>query len=260
MQRKALEKVQDLFSPLMLPSEITVQATECGVSNAWYQRPTVTICYEYLRDLVDMAPQAPSRDGITPYDAVLGQFLFTAAHEMGHAVFDLLDVPIFGRPEDAADQFAAYILLRIGKQDARKLIEGAAYMYKDYIGRPTVTVPVTAFADVHGAPMQRFYDLLCVGYGADSEMFAPLVDYIPKARVPGCKTEYGEINFAFQKLIEPHIDQSLKAEVLARNWVPADSAPPPRISDLPQAMQARASPESVPQSLKSQDVPASSLR
>jgi hypothetical protein len=32
MQRKALEKVQELFSPLMLPSEITVRATECGVS------------------------------------------------------------------------------------------------------------------------------------------------------------------------------------------------------------------------------------
>jgi hypothetical protein len=34
MQRKALEKVQELFSPLMLPSEITVRTTECGVSNA----------------------------------------------------------------------------------------------------------------------------------------------------------------------------------------------------------------------------------
>jgi Putative metallopeptidase len=260
MQRKALEKVQELFSPLMLPSEITVRTTECGISNAWYQRPTVSICYEYLRDVIDMAPKAPSRDGITPYDAVLGQFLFTAAHEMGHAVFDLLDVPIFGRPEDAADQFAAYILLRIGKQDARKLIEGAAYMYKDYVGRPTVTVPVTAFADVHGAPMQRFYDLLCIGYGADSEMFAALVDYLPKARVPGCKTEYGEVNFAFQKLIEPHVDQNLKNEVLSKSWVPADNAPPPRLSDLPQAKQGGTSPENVPQSLKSQDAPASSLR
>jgi hypothetical protein len=123
MQRNALERVQEVFSPLMLPSDITVRTTECGVSNAWYQRPTVTICYEYLRDLIDMAPKEPSRDGITPADAVVGQFLFTAAHEMGHAVFDLLDVPIFGRPEDAADQFAIYILLRIGKQDARKLVE-----------------------------------------------------------------------------------------------------------------------------------------
>jgi hypothetical protein len=250
LQRKALERVQELFSPLMLPSDITVRTTECGVSNAWYQRPTVTICYEYLRDLIDMAPKEPSRDGITPADAVVGQFLFTAAHEMGHAVFDLLDVPIFGRPEDAADQFAIYILLRIGKQDARKLIEGAAYMYKDYIGRPTVTVPVTAFADVHGAPMQRFYDLLCIGYGSDPETFAAVVDYLPKARVPGCKTEYGEVNFAFQKLIEPHVDQNLKGAVLSETWVPDDNAPPPRLTDLPQAKQGAASPDTIPQSLK----------
>ena len=152
---------------------------------------------------------------------------------------------------------AAYILLRIGKQDARKLIEGAAYMYKDYVGRPTVTVPVTAFADVHGAPMQRFYDLLCIGYGADSEMFAALVDYLPKARVPGCKTEYGEVNFAFQKLIEPHVDQNLKNEVLSKTWVPADNAPPPRLSDLPQAAEE---PPERSASLKSQDASASSLR
>ena len=133
-------------------------------------------------------------------------------------------------------------------------------MYKDYIGRPTVTVPVTAFADVHGAPLQRFFDLLCIGYGADSEMFAPLVNYLPPARVPGCKTEYGEINFAFQKLIEPHVDQKLRNDVLSKSWVPADDAPPPRISDLPPAKQGGASPETVPQSLKSQDAPASSLR
>jgi hypothetical protein len=89
----------------------------------------VTICYEYARDILKMAPQETSPDGITPEDAVVGQFLYTAAHEMGHAVFDLLDIPLFGRPEDAADEFAAHVLLRIGKEDARKLVEGAAYAY-----------------------------------------------------------------------------------------------------------------------------------
>src|ERR1700746_1288703 len=72
----------------------------------------------------------------------VGQFLYTASHEMGHAVFDLLNVPLFGRPEDDADQFAAYVLIRIGKNDARRLIEGAAYIYRDYVKNPTVTVPV----------------------------------------------------------------------------------------------------------------------
>jgi len=159
VERRALEQVQEIFSPLRLPLDLTVRIKDCGMSNAWYQRPTITICYEYVRDLIQTAPTQISPEGITPMDALAGQFLYTASHEMGHAVFDLLDVPLFGRPEDDADQFAAHVIIRIGQHDARRLIAGAAYMYKDYVKHPTITVPVTAFADVHGAPMQRLYNL-----------------------------------------------------------------------------------------------------
>jgi hypothetical protein len=38
-------------------------------------------------------------------------------HETGHAVFDLLEVPVLGREEDAADLFSAYIMLHFGKDD-----------------------------------------------------------------------------------------------------------------------------------------------
>ena len=44
---------------------------------------------------------------------------------MGHAVFDTLNVPLFGQPEDAADEFSTYMMLSFGKQDARRLIHGA---------------------------------------------------------------------------------------------------------------------------------------
>ena len=44
---------------------------------------------------------------------------------------------------------------------------GAFYMYKDYFKNPSVTVPVTPFADMHGAPMQRMYNLTCLAYGSD---------------------------------------------------------------------------------------------
>ena len=103
IEHHPLEKVQEIFSPLRLPIYLTVRTKECGISNAWYRRPDITICYEYLRDIVAMAPKEMSPDGISPMDAIVGQFLFTAAHEMGYAVFDYLDIPLFGRPEDDAD-------------------------------------------------------------------------------------------------------------------------------------------------------------
>ena len=238
IQHRPLEKVQEIFSPLRLPINLTVRTKECGISNAWYRRPDITICYEYLRDIVEMAPKEMSPDGISPMDAIVGQFLFTAAHEMGHAVFDYLDIPLFGRPEDDADQFAAHVLIKIGQQDSHRLISGAAYTYNEYVKNPTVTVRLIAFADVHGAPVQRLYNLLCLAYGAEPDTFSDVVDkgYLPKSRAPACKQEWGEVDFAFQKLIYPYIDRKLLNDVLSKSWLPDRSSPPPRMTDVPQAV------------------------
>ena len=54
---------------------------------------------------------------------------------------------------------------------------GAAYGYKADVRNPKVTVPLHAFSDAHGAPMQRFYNLLCIAYGADQETFGDPVDH-----------------------------------------------------------------------------------
>jgi Putative metallopeptidase len=74
-------------------------------------------------------------------------------------------VPIMGREEDAADQFAAYLLLQFAKDDARRLILGVAYAYNVDASKP-VPPKKNPFADEHGLPAQRFYNVLCMAYGA----------------------------------------------------------------------------------------------
>ncbi len=235
---RALEKMQEMFGSFRLPNDLSLVAKECGMANAWYQRPKVTICYEYVDD-IDKGVRKETRDGITHSDGVLGQFIYTVAHEMGHALFDTLNVPLLGRPEDAADEFATYMMLSFGKQEARRLIHGAAYGYKDYLRNPKVTVPLHAFSDAHGAPMQRFYNLLCIAYGADQETFGDLADHqhltetralfqghLPEGRARGCRIEFGELNFAFQHLIKPHMDQQLAKAVLQDGWLPDVLAEP----------------------------------
>ena len=232
-KNQTLEKLQEIFSPFKLPADLTIKTTECGMSNAWYQRPTLTICYEYLADILKNLPSEGAPSGITQTDAILGQFYYVVFHEMGHAMFDALNVPLFGRPEDAADQFAAYLMLHLGsKEDAHRLITGAAYTYKNDIQGTKVTAPLTAFSDVHGAPAQRFYNLLCMAYGADRQTFSDLVDkgYLPPARAKACRTEYGELNFAFQQLIKPYLDPELTKAVVQKGWLPEAierPAPPP---------------------------------
>jgi Putative metallopeptidase len=224
-ERRVLEKLQEIFSPFQLPIELTFKTVGCdGLSNAWYSRPIVTICYEYLAEIQRDMPKETTSAGVTPADAVLGQFFYAIAHETGHAMFDLLSVPIFGYQEDAADQFAGYIILQFGKVDARRLILGAAHSYKKYVQNPTVTAPLTAFSDEHGPPAQRFYNLLCLAYGADRVLFADFVEqnYLPKERAKICRGQYGELTYAFHQLIAPHLDRQLAKQVMDKSWLPSD--------------------------------------
>ena len=235
--RRALEKIQEILSPFRLPEELTIKTAECGVVNSWYTRenfkPTVTICYEYLKHILESLPNETTPAGVTPADAAAGQFFWITLHEVGHAIFDIFDVPIFGHEEDAADNFATYIILQFGKGQARRLIGGAAWAWRTYLGdykrNPMVRKRIAAFADKHGLPEERFYNLLCLAFGADSIQFADADDYLPPTRSPSCEFEYRTLVNAFHKEISPHIDQETARRVLDTNWLPD-----PRLKPVPQ--------------------------
>jgi hypothetical protein len=81
---------------------------------------------------------------------------------MAHAVYDVPKVPVLGMEEDAADFFAGYVMLQFGRDQARRLIIGAAYAYDRYLQSPTVTVPLAAFSASHSPPLQRYFNLTSV--------------------------------------------------------------------------------------------------
>jgi hypothetical protein len=68
--------------------------------------------YEFLADILKNATEKTLPIGVTRRDTIIGPLVDVFLHESGHAVFDLLKIPVFGREEDAADQFSAYIMLR----------------------------------------------------------------------------------------------------------------------------------------------------
>jgi Putative metallopeptidase len=231
-ERQALEKLRELLAPLRLPHRLLLQTRDCdGVSNAWSNEESVTVCYEYLDEIWKNAPEQTTPAGVAPIDALIGPFLDVFLHEAGHAVFAILKVPLFGREEDAADQFSTYILLRFEKDEARRLILGSAYQYKGDLSSPTVTVTQQKFADEHGTPAQRFFNLLCTAYGADPKLFADVVQkgFLPEDRAVGCEREYAQVSHAFDALIGPHIDRRL-ARQLHKRWLPPVTQPKPRRS------------------------------
>ena len=238
-QRRTLEKLQEIFSPFRLPIDLTLRTVGCnGISNAWYHRPDVSVCYEYLHEIYQTAPTEMTPGGITHADAVCGQTFFVFGHEMGHAMFDVLNVPIFGEAENAADHFSTYMMLQFGRDQAKGLITGAAYSYKKYVQGSYVSAPLAAFSDVHAAPAQRFYNMLCLAYGADPVLFAEFVEkdsieYLPQSRALNCKVEYEQVTSAFNASIRPHLDERLEKEMLDKTWLPDVKAP----AAVPQALQ-----------------------
>ena len=222
-ERRTLEKIKGLLSALRLPRALLLKVAGCdGESNAWYEDDAVTVCYEYLEDILRNAPKDTTPAGVTRTDAIMGPTLEVFLHETGHAVFDYLSVPILGREEDAADQFAAYVLLQFAESDARRLIYGVAYSYNIDASQPSTKKH--PFADEHGLPAQRFYNVLCMAYGADSKLFAELVDkgYLPGERAEGCADEYEQVIKALNKLIGPYIDQTRAKQVRAKHWLRFD--------------------------------------
>ena len=222
-ERRTLEKFKGLLSALRLPRALLLKVEGCdGESNAWYGDDAVTVCYEYLEDFLRNAPKETTPAGVTRTDAIMGPTLEVFLHEVGHAVFDYLSVPILGREEDAADQFAAYVLLQFAESDARRLIYGVAYSYKIDASKPSTRK--NPFADEHGLPAQRFYNVLCMAYGADPKLFADLVDkgYLPRERAERCADEYERVVKALNKLIGPYIDQTRAKQVRAKQWLRFD--------------------------------------
>jgi hypothetical protein len=222
-EQQVLEKLKQFLSPLRLPRALRLKVEGCdGVANAWYEDDAVTVCYEYLDDILQNAPQETTPAGVTRADAIVGPTLEVFLHEVSHAVFDYLEVPILGREEDAADQLAAYVLLQFAKRDARRLMAGVAYT--EYVEASKPSTKKNPFADEHGLPAQRFYNFLCLAYGADAKLFADMVEkgYLPKERAEGCADEYEQVAWAMTKLIRPYIDQTLVKRVRAKRWLRFD--------------------------------------
>ncbi|KIC51488.1 hypothetical protein RA29_05385 [Tateyamaria sp. ANG-S1] len=110
-------------------------------------------------------------------------------HELGHALIDILALPVFGQEEDAAD--VASVLLIDGLYDeeaAQALAYDTAFGFlaeADFAGD-------VAYWDVHGPDEQRFYNTVCLFYGANPdarEDFA--IDLgLPEERAETCPEEF----------------------------------------------------------------------
>ena len=202
-EREVLERFQKFFSMLRLPRVLLIKFAGCdGSVNAAYdpESASITFCYENLDYIERSSSEIAARRGIKPDDVFRSTVIAIFLHETAHALFDLLKLPVLGREEDAADQVATYALLNLDKNDAKKIILDVLSGMERTAELETPTRDY--YADVHSLTAQRLFNVMCLAYGSDEELFAGLADKdrLPKERAEGCWAEYEQVAHAVSTL------------------------------------------------------------
>jgi Putative metallopeptidase len=219
-QHHVLEQLKVFLAPLRLPRKLTVNVDECGAPTRPYRsQGPVTICYELVDQIEKVAAKA---DASERERVLVGAFVQVAFHETAHAVFDMLQVPVWGREDDAADRLAAFIMVEFGEDVAMQTILGTAAFFR-LSGR---TWTGSEFAEVNSPEAQRFYNYLCIALGGAPKSFDFLVNpkdkdeqLLPDRRAERCAGEFEQVRQAFNLRIMPYVDPDILVKVRAIQWL-----------------------------------------
>ena len=211
---RQLPEVQAIDGMFVLPRRLRFVTAECGGPGALY-RPAdaeVVLCYETLHTLYEhgQAQQQALRQGDDyPLRYLRASVRFVVLHETGHALVELLDLPVTGRQEDAVDQLAAILMLRFadGDETPAQVIDNLRMAANWLLSRSTGAYDLDAYADVHALGEQRYFNLQCMIYGTDPAGFADMVDAhdLTPERAAGCEREMRQAARAWLRLLMPHL-------------------------------------------------------
>ena len=169
---------------------------ECGQANAFYMPraangPGILVCTE----LVDYIFEHVRKNYEDAYlgAAATSMLGFIVVHELGHALVDLLDLPITGREEDVVDQLAAVIL----EAEPEMVIMAATFWRGQFQERRGLE----DYAGVHGLSEQRFFNMLCWAYGADPVVRHYIAKSIPDNRRARCEGETTTMTRAWKQML-----------------------------------------------------------
>ena len=217
VRRGVLEELRNFLAPLRLPRPIKVQTEECGGETQHYAPGgAATVCYELAAKIAAIAAQHADADSPDYRNAVTGTFINAMLHEVSLAIFDVLQIPIWGKEEDAADRLTAFIMLQFGEDVADVTISGTA----NFFAWSNLTWSGRDFETAGSPEAQRYYNFLCIAYGGDPHVFGDLVDkgILPKHRAGRCTGEYEQVRKAFNMRIMPYVDPDLLVRAKASRW------------------------------------------
>ena len=176
--------------------------------NAWYDDEVITVCYELLAAILQNAEAQDLPAGVTKADTILGPALDVFLHETsGMPVFNMLQIPVLGREEDAAPMSSRPTsCCGSASRKPRRMILGSAYhRAMQTSAADAAPLPATHFrTSIPCRPSAR--SMSCASPMARTRSCLPISlgkELLPKGRAEGCGVEYDDLTFAMTKLIGP---------------------------------------------------------
>jgi Putative metallopeptidase len=203
-QVQAFEAEAKILSQVfVLPRDITVSFKECGTDTTHYDASAslIVLCYELLESFRKDFESSEVTTEKSSYWAVnAGKFVFL--HEVGHALIHDWNLPVLGREEDAADQFATFFL-SLGGRDRLGLAWAAAVQL--LLVSQQQSNQYSAW-DEHSSPLQRFYSIACLSYGSSPADYPDLSEAVlPTSQRDQCVAESQQTMQSWARLLQPHV-------------------------------------------------------
>ena len=213
MLRK-LPEIKAIDGMLVLPKPIRYVMAECREPDAFYspERGEVVMCYETMKVLLERGEALTKEhelDADHAHRYLVANVRFIVLHETGHALIDMLDIPVTGREEDAVDQLATTLMLRFAgrSESSSDVAENLRMASNWFLARSTGAYNLDAYANEHALGEQRYFNLQCLLYGSDPARYVGLVadGSLPEARARLCPAESRRVSKAWLRLLLPHV-------------------------------------------------------
>jgi len=149
----------------------------------------ITAVFLALSPLPLAAQQVSAEDE----DYIRANTIFFFYHEFGHALIDMLRLPVFGQEEDAADVLGVVLTEETNAPEDSDFIVAAAADNFAYMAEAAEQDGYAlAFWDTHGLDQQRYYTIICLHYGADTLRRQYIADSseLPEERQVSCEEEW----------------------------------------------------------------------
>lgn len=198
------EQIEALLPDQGLQLLLTMRT--CDEANAFYDsdEQSIIYCYEELQDTQNNFAHFEAEGQLNAEEAqafAVGWSDYLFFHELGHALIDQLEIPMLGREEDVADQISTYIWVH--REDGEHILNGTIFSF----GAWDDDVSEDGLAATHSLNGQRYYNVMCWTYGADTERYSDAGDQLPEGRRDSCEEEYWQLANAIEQLVPLHFDE-----------------------------------------------------